>query len=174
MRCNFPSSTTQQMKWNWISMCLVCAWYWCSYMSMMADWLSDNSVVALSVMPKSWVIREWSHSASFAAYIAAMYLLLVVESEIITCHLALQETAPLLMMNAYPDIAFLSLPILPSTSPYPINLVCHTLTRGPSCWWDTWIVPSQLPNEVVQVCCWSARQSELQSKCLAWDRKSVV
>ena len=59
-------------------------------------------------MPKSWEISERSQSASFAAYVAATYSLSVVDSEIIACRFALQETAPPLMMKAYPEIAFLS------------------------------------------------------------------
>ena len=85
-------------------------------------------------MPKSWEISERSQSTSFAAYVAVTYLLSVVDSEIIACRFALQETAPPLMMKAYPGITFLSSAMLPFASLYPTSLFVfhHILTTGPS------------------------------------------
>ena len=106
-------------------MCFVHAWYWCSLVRAIANWLLQKSVIMSSVMPKSCEMSEQSQSASFAAYVAAMYLLSVVDSEIIVSCLVLQETALPLMMKAYPDITFLSSAMLPSASPYPtISLCC--------------------------------------------------
>src|ERR1700678_2232694 len=66
-------------------------------------------------------MSDRSHNASFAAYTAATYSLSVVESEIISCLFALQETAPPFTRNAYPEIALRSSAILPSASAYPSN-----------------------------------------------------
>ena len=78
--------------------------YWCSFVSAIANWLSEKSVVVGMLMPKIEEIREQSHRASFAAWTAATYSLSVVEREMISCLFALQETAPPLIRKAYPEI----------------------------------------------------------------------
>ena len=93
MSCMLPCSTIHRMKWKHMSMCLVQAWYWCSFVSVIADWLSENKVVGGKVILKTWEMKR-SQSASFVAWVVATYSLSVVDSDINSCHLALQETAP--------------------------------------------------------------------------------
>ena len=62
-----------------------------------------------------------SQSASLAAYMAAMYSLSVVDSEISSWHLALHETALSFIIKAYLDITFQSLLMFPSASAYHIS-----------------------------------------------------
>ena len=70
------------MKWNQTSMCLVWAWYWWSFVSVMADWLSKKRVVGLSLPGKTWERREQSQSTYFATWVMATYSLSVVESSV--------------------------------------------------------------------------------------------
>ena len=116
----------QRMKWNLMSICLVLGWYWWSFVSAIADWLSEKRVVGSSMTSKSWVIRDLSHSASLEVCVTATYSLSVVDRDMISCHLAAQETAPPFNKNAYPEIACLSSAILPSASAYPLNsFICQ-------------------------------------------------
>jgi len=62
-------------------------------MSLIADWLSEKRIVELRMMSKSWERREQSHRASFAAWVMATYSASVVDKAIISCYLALHETA---------------------------------------------------------------------------------
>src|SRR5271168_5605721 len=57
-----------------------------------------------------------------------MYLLSVVDNDIISCLFALQETAPPLTMNAYPEMALRSSFVLLSASAYPTTSFSHSLT----------------------------------------------
>ncbi len=66
-------------------------------MRAIAAWLSEKRVVMAVRDPKTLDTRLHNHSTSFMPCVVAMYLLLVVESNTISCHLEDQETAPLSM-----------------------------------------------------------------------------
>ena len=74
-----------------MSMCLLCTWYWWSFVSAIADWLSENRAVALRVVPKTSVMSVCSQSTSFAACVAATYSDSVVERDTISWLLALHK-----------------------------------------------------------------------------------
>ena len=75
------------IKWKHMLICLVHAWYWRSFVSSITDLLSENRVLALRAMLKSWERREWSHKASFEAWVMVTYLASVVDNAIISCNL---------------------------------------------------------------------------------------
>jgi len=60
----------------------------------MADLLSEKRVVGSRVMSKTCEIKKRSQMASLVACIIATYSALVVDRMMISCHLALHETAP--------------------------------------------------------------------------------
>jgi len=62
--------------------------------------LLENRVRGFENGPKILERRLLSHSPSFMPCVAAMYLLFIVESKIISCCLDDQETVPPLMRNA--------------------------------------------------------------------------
>ena len=65
----------------------------------MAAWLSEKRVVVAVRDPKALDRRLCNHSTSFMLCVMAMYLLLVVESNMISCRLEDQKTAPPSMMS---------------------------------------------------------------------------
>ena len=73
-----------QMKWKWISMCFKWAWYWQSLVRKMTDQLFKNRVVALLTPLKICPMKNLSQRASFMEWVATMYLLLVVNRNIIS------------------------------------------------------------------------------------------
>ncbi len=83
-----------------MSMCLVRGWNWWSFVSAIADWLSENNVVASVSGSKTLASRLRSHRASFIPCVAATYSLSVVESETISCFFEDHDTAPPSMRNA--------------------------------------------------------------------------
>ena len=85
---------------EWMSMCFIWTWYWWSLERVIADWLSENKVVRLTMGPKISPIRDLSHSASLAVCVVATYSLSVVDREIISCLFELQDTVPPFKMKA--------------------------------------------------------------------------
>ena len=61
---------------------------------MIADWLSENNVVASVSGSKTLASRFQSQRASFMPCVAMMYSLSVVESKTISCFFNDQEMAP--------------------------------------------------------------------------------
>ena len=88
-----------------MSTCFVCAWYWWSFSSAMADLLSKKSVVGKRIDLKTCEINKQSQMASLAAYVTLTYSDSTVDSVTTYWHFALQETVPPLIIKAYPDIA---------------------------------------------------------------------
>ena len=68
-------------------------------MSAIAAWLSKKRVVGAVMVPKTSERRLHNHSASFIPWVTATYLLLVVESETISCRLEDYEMVPPLMRD---------------------------------------------------------------------------
>ena len=120
-RCRVLFSTTQRIKWQCTSICLVRAWYWWLRVNAMADWLSKKSIIASLNGSKISASRLWSQSPSFMPCVAATYLLSVVDREMISCFFEDQDTAPPSIRNANPVIAQRSSDILPLASAYPTN-----------------------------------------------------
>ena len=80
-------------------------------------------MVGSRLSSNNWKISDRSHKASFTVWVIATYSASVVDRAIISCHLALQETAPPWIKKAYPEIVCLSSAILPSASVYPVSFI---------------------------------------------------
>ena len=94
LREMLPLCITSQMKWNQISMCLVHEWYWSFFVTHIADWWSHLRVVGELSSCAISMMNMQIHRASFAAWVAAMYLASVVDYASIGCFFELHETAP--------------------------------------------------------------------------------
>ena len=64
-----------------------------------AAWLSKKRVVGMVMVPKTSERRLHNYSTSFILWVAATYLLSVVESKTISCCLEDHETVPPSMRN---------------------------------------------------------------------------
>jgi hypothetical protein len=75
----------------------------------MVLWLSNKRVMGFELIfsPKSSPIKDHSQRASFAACVVATNSASVVDNATMSCHFALQETAPPLIRKVYPDMACL-------------------------------------------------------------------
>src|SRR5277367_6563720 len=85
----------------------------------MADLLSLNKVVGPSVGLNNSPMRQRSHIASLAAWVAAMYSASVVDNVTNSCFFEDHETPPPSTRNMYPEIARLCSCDAPSASTYP-------------------------------------------------------
>ena len=80
-------------------MCFVQAWYWLLWASAMAGWLLQSIVVGFLKGPKMSMMRLHSNSASFTPCVAAMYSLLMVDNETISCCFEDHKMVPPSMKN---------------------------------------------------------------------------
>ena len=116
-----PFCTMNQMKWYWMSMCLVHVWYNQSFMSVIAECESKYRVIGFMMGWKILLIICQSQMASFAAYIAARYSDSAVDSVTNSCFFEDHEIAPPLTRKTYPEMAWWCSCEDPSTSIYPSN-----------------------------------------------------
>ena len=162
----FLPSTASQIKWYWMSMCLVHAWNLLSFDNAIAPWLSQLIVIGLSNPHISWT-NVHKYITSFAAWVCAMYSASVLDNMTIYCFLELQVMAPMPIWNKYLEIECLQYVAAQPSLHHKIHpglcfCICQRLARGSSCFQGMWLFSSHLPSGLVPDFEWIETGSWLQ------------